>query len=60
VRRQPGLDPLRSFDFRAIRPTFDGQPMKVCGKSMGDGQISLWAQDHQGFVTMKATAVLAA
>ncbi|MFZ9670615.1 MAG: FAS1-like dehydratase domain-containing protein [Burkholderiaceae bacterium] len=60
VRRQPGLGPLRSFDFRAIRPTFDGQPMKVCGKSMGDGQISLWAQDHQGFVTMKATAVLAA
>jgi 3-methylfumaryl-CoA hydratase len=51
---------LRSFDFRAIRPTFDGQPMKVCGKEMGDGQISLWAQDHQGFVTMKATAVLAA
>jgi 3-methylfumaryl-CoA hydratase len=56
LRRQPGAGALASFDFRAIRPTFDGHAMKVCGKALGNGQFSLWAQDHQGFVTMKASA----
>jgi 3-methylfumaryl-CoA hydratase len=59
VRRQPGLGPLSTFDFRAIRPTFDGNAMKVCGKAEGDGRLTLWAEDHQGFVTMKADVQLA-
>jgi 3-methylfumaryl-CoA hydratase len=50
---------LRAFAFRAIRPTFAGPSFTVCGKP-GDGdEVSLWAKDHEGFLTMQATATLA-
>jgi 3-methylfumaryl-CoA hydratase len=56
VRRELPQARLQRFEFKAIRPTFDGRPMRVCGKREGQGQIALWAQDHEGFLTMKATA----
>ncbi|WP_233837019.1 FAS1-like dehydratase domain-containing protein [Paraburkholderia sp. ZP32-5] len=60
VRRElPGAT-LQSFAFRALRPTFAGQPFTVCGKPSDDGNtIDLWAKDHEGYLTMRATAVLA-
>ena len=61
---------LKSFEFRAIRPTFDINTFKVCAKldldknKDGDGNssgktVAIWAQDHECWLTMQATAVLA-
>ena len=47
------------FEFRAIRPTFDINPFFVCGEPQPDGKtFHLWAKDHEGWLTMDATAVI--
>jgi 3-methylfumaryl-CoA hydratase len=55
---------LKSFEFRAIRPTFDINIFEVGAKpdlekDPSGKTISIWAQDHEGWLTMQATAVLA-
>jgi len=51
---------MTSFSFRAVRPTFSGHPFTVCGTPSADGNsVDLWAKDHNGFLTMRATATLA-
>ena len=54
--------PIRRFDFKALRPTFecaDRRIVRVCGQPSADGtQVQLWAQDHEGWLTMQATAEL--
>ena len=59
LRRQlPGARVV-AFDFKALRPTFDLHPFSVHGKPRDDGRtIDLWAQDHDGFLTMQATATV--
>ncbi|HEY4298828.1 MAG TPA: MaoC family dehydratase N-terminal domain-containing protein [Paraburkholderia sp.] len=60
VRREQPNATLQSFAFRALRPTFAGQPFTVCGQPSADGKtIELWAKDHEGYLTMRATAALA-
>jgi 3-methylfumaryl-CoA hydratase len=60
VRRELPQATLQSFAFRALRPTFAGQPFTVCGKPSADGKtVDLWAKDHEGYLTMRATAALA-
>ncbi len=60
LRRQRPDAVVRSFEFRAVRPTFDLHPFQVCGTPAPDGKgIHLWAQDHEGWLTMDASAVLA-
>jgi 3-methylfumaryl-CoA hydratase len=50
---------LASYRFRAVRPTFDIHPFSVCGKPAEDGKtVYLWAHDHEGWLTMDATAVI--
>jgi 3-methylfumaryl-CoA hydratase len=62
---------LTSFRFRALRPAFDGHPVRFCGRLAaaegaggpdgGDGAgeaIDLAAIDHEGHVTMRASAGL--
>jgi 3-methylfumaryl-CoA hydratase len=50
---------VASYEFRAVRPTFDIHPFFVCGEPQADGRtVRLWARDHEGALTMKATAVL--
>lgn len=54
---------LKSFEFRAIRPTFDIKPFTVCARAELEKDptgktIAIWAQDHDGWLTMQATAVL--
>ncbi|MGF6904249.1 FAS1-like dehydratase domain-containing protein [Paraburkholderia sp. GAS348] len=59
VRREQVEATLQSFAFKALRPTFAGQPFTVCGKPSTDGKtIDLWAKDHEGYLTMRATAAL--
>jgi 3-methylfumaryl-CoA hydratase len=58
-RSLPGAR-VAAFDFRAVRPTFDLHPFSVHGLPSADGKtVALWAQDHEGFLTMQATATLA-
>ncbi|MCZ2089719.1 MAG: MaoC family dehydratase N-terminal domain-containing protein [Burkholderiales bacterium] len=58
-REMPGAQ-VAAFDFRAVRPTFDLHPFSVHGRPSADGRtVELWAQDHEGFLTMQGTATLA-
>jgi 3-methylfumaryl-CoA hydratase len=59
VRREQPHATLQSFAFKAVRPTFAGQAFTVCGKPSADGKlIDLWAKDHEGYLTMRATAAI--
>ena len=58
-RQQPGAR-VQRFEFKAVRPTFDIHPMQVNGRPSADGKtIALWANDHEGWLTMQGTATLA-
>ncbi len=60
VRRKVPDGRLLSFEFRAVRPTFDLHPFHVNGEPSADGKtVRLWASDHEGYLTMQATATLA-
>ncbi|MBT9489491.1 MAG: MaoC family dehydratase N-terminal domain-containing protein [Rubrivivax sp.] len=52
----PGAE-LADFRFKALRPTFDGRPLRVNGRRDGTS-VRLWAQDHEGWLTMDAVATL--
>ncbi len=57
-RNMPDAD-VASFRFKAVRPTFDLHSFKVNGAPLTDGKtIHLWACDHEGWLTMDATATL--
>ena len=55
-RHRPGAQ-VASFKFKAVRPTFDMQTFKVSGQPDGHS-VKLWAQDHEGWLTMDAVATL--
>ena len=60
LRRQLPDAQVARFEFRAVRPTFDLQPFSVHGKPSADGKtVELWAQDHEGWLTMQGQATLA-
>jgi 3-methylfumaryl-CoA hydratase len=57
-RHVPGAV-LRDFEFKAVRPTFDLHSFHVNATPSDDGKsIQLWANDHEGWLTMQATAQL--
>jgi len=57
-REMPDAD-VATFSFKAVRPTFDPHPLRVNGALQADGKtVRLWAQDHEGWLTMDATATL--
>ncbi|MEJ8835327.1 FAS1-like dehydratase domain-containing protein [Ramlibacter sp. AN1133] len=59
VRRQMPQAEVASFRFKAVRPTFDLNPFHVNGQPGPDGRtVRLFASDHEGWLTMDATAVL--
>ena len=59
LHRQAPQAEVTAFRFKAVRPTFDGQPFRISGAV--DGQsVRLWAQDHAGWLTMDAVATLKA
>jgi 3-methylfumaryl-CoA hydratase len=60
VRRHVPGARLVSFQFRAVRPTFDLHPFRLNGRPSADGKtIELWACDHESWLTMQAQATLA-
>ena len=61
VRRNAPATFIKSFNFKAVRPTFDLHPFRINSKPSADGKsVHLWAQDHEGWLTMDATAVIKA
>ena len=57
-RQQPEARVLR-FEFKAVRPTFDTHAFSVHGQPSADGKtVQLWGRDHEGWLTMDATATL--
>jgi len=53
-RERPGAQ-VAAFSFKAVRPTLDLHPFRVCGKPAADGKSAkLWAHDHEGWLTMQA------
>ncbi|MEO6322898.1 MAG: MaoC family dehydratase N-terminal domain-containing protein [Polaromonas sp.] len=60
VRRHAPHAFIRRFNFKALRPTFDLHPFRLNGQPSADGKtVRLWAEDHEGWLTMQATAELA-
>lgn len=58
-RNAPGAF-IKSFNFKAVRPTFDLHAFRINGQPSADGKtVKLWAEDHEGWLTMQATAGLA-
>jgi 3-methylfumaryl-CoA hydratase len=48
------------YEFRAVRPMFDINHFFICGAPLDGGKkIHLWARDHDGWLAMDATAVIA-
>ncbi len=64
LRREQPDARVAKFEFKAVRPTFDINPFSVHGQpsagAAGDGKaVRLWSRDHEGWLTMDATATLA-
>jgi 3-methylfumaryl-CoA hydratase len=61
IRRNAPDTDVASFSFKAVRPTFDLHPLRICGQARDiGGSLRLWAQDHEGWLTMDAVATLRA
>jgi 3-methylfumaryl-CoA hydratase len=59
LRRERPDAEIVAYRFKALRPSFDINPFFVCGAAQDDGKtIHLWAKDHEGWLTMDATAEL--
>jgi 3-methylfumaryl-CoA hydratase len=60
LRRQRPQAQVARFRFKAVRPTFDLHPFRVNGAPDADNEtVRLWANDHEGWLTMDAVATLA-
>ena len=59
LRRERPQARVSRFEFKAVRPTFDIHPFSVHGQPAPDGKsVRLWGRDHEGWLTMDATATL--
>lgn len=59
LRRNLPEAQVLNYQFRAVRPTLDLHPFTVHGKLLDDGKtVELWGEDHEGWLTMQATATL--
>jgi 3-methylfumaryl-CoA hydratase len=58
LRRHRPDATVRRFDFTAGRPRFDLHPFMLCGRADdGDARrLRLWTRDHEGKLTMRASA----
>ncbi|WP_275629449.1 hypothetical protein [Pseudomonas sp. 273] len=45
---------LTGLEFRALRPSFVGDRLQLCGRREGD-TLELWAENQDGYLTMTAT-----
>ncbi len=51
---------VKSFQFKMVRPTFDLHPFRLNAQPSADGKtIRVWANDHEGWLTMQGSIELA-
>ncbi|MGI9134063.1 MAG: FAS1-like dehydratase domain-containing protein [Rhodoferax sp.] len=54
----PAAD-IRRFSFKFVRPTFDLHPFRLNGQCEAEAKhLRLWAQDHEGWLTMQGSVEL--
>ena len=58
LRRERPDVRVKRFSFKALRPVFDIHTFTVCGRLDGASAVQLWTRDHEGWLTMQATAEL--
>ena len=58
LRRERPDGRVKRFSYKALRPVFDIHPFSVCGRFDNAGAAQLWTRDHEGWLTMQATAEL--
>ena len=59
LRRQLPDAFVASFSFKLLRPTFEPQAFRLNAQPSADGKsVRLWAQDHEGWLTLQGTAEL--
>ena len=59
VRRHAPAAFIKQFHFKAVRPTFDLYPFRLNAQPSEDGRsVRVWAQDHEGWLTMQGTVGL--
>jgi 3-methylfumaryl-CoA hydratase len=59
LRRQRPDATVLDFSFKAVRPSFVGNALHLCGQPSADGKsVELWSKDHEGWLTMSARATL--
>jgi 3-methylfumaryl-CoA hydratase len=60
LRRNHPQSTVLDFSFRAVRSSFLGNALNLCGYPSQDGRkVELWSRDHEGWLTMSARATLA-
>jgi 3-methylfumaryl-CoA hydratase len=60
VRRHAPDAFVQTFQFKAVRPTFDLNPFYLNAQPSADGKtVRLWANDHEGWLTMQGSVKLA-
>lgn len=60
LRRELPTATVTGFQFKAMRPTFDLHPFRLNGQPSADGKtVRLWAEDHEGWLTMQGAVELA-
>lgn len=60
LRRHESRATVLDFSFKAMRPSFLGNTISLCGQPSADGKtVELWAKDPEGWLTMTARATLA-
>jgi len=47
--------PPKTFEFRAVRPLFDFDTLRACGKARDDGGLDLFTANADGHVSMRGT-----
>ncbi|WP_299719440.1 MaoC family dehydratase N-terminal domain-containing protein [Caballeronia sp.] len=59
LRREMPVADVTHFEFKALRPTFAGYLLSLCGRLDESGHaVDLWAHDHEGWLTMSARALI--
>lgn len=57
LRRELPAAKITHFQFRAVRPTLDLHPFRLNAQPSADGKsVRLWAEDHEGWLTVQASA----
>ena len=60
LRRNQPQSMVLDFSFKAVRPSFLRKAPHLCGRPSPDGKtVELWSRDHEGWLTMSASATLA-